>query len=106
MRLNPQKWGGQLAQWSYYSSIDIMSTLISQDEIVIDWKAVGRRIRELRGFDKKQSDVADAIGVAQSHISAIERGQKESGVLPLLKIARYYGKSIEWLLTGSDSKSG
>ena len=67
---------------------------------------MGRRIRELRGFDAKQADLAEAIGVAQSHISAIERGQKEAGVLLLFRIARYYGKTIEWLLTGSDSQAG
>jgi transcriptional regulator with XRE-family HTH domain len=77
-----------------------MSRTISSEQIIIDWKTVGRRIRELRGFDTKQSEIAEAIGVAQSHISAIERGQREIGVLVLLRIARHYGKSIEWLLTG------
>jgi transcriptional regulator with XRE-family HTH domain len=72
------------------------------DQLVVDWKAVGRRIRELRGFDTKQSELATAIGIAQSHISAIERGQKEMGVVPLLRLARFYGRSIEWILTGSD----
>jgi transcriptional regulator with XRE-family HTH domain len=81
-----------------------MSRTSSSERITIDWKTVGRRVRELRGFDTKQSEVAEAIGVAQSHISAIERGQREIGVLVLLRIARYYGKSIEWLLTGDDPK--
>ena len=72
------------------------------EHLVIDWKSVGRRIRELRGFDTKQAELAAAIGVAQSHISAAERGQKEIGVVSLYRIARLYGKSIEWLLTGSD----
>ncbi len=80
-----------------------MLTPKSQEEITIDWKAVGRRIRELRGFDSKQSDIAAAIGVAQSRISAIERGQGEVGALILLRIARHYGKSIEWLLKGTES---
>ena len=81
-----------------------MSRSKSSEQITIDWKTVGRRIRELRGFDTKQSEIAEAIGVAQSHISAIERGQREVGVLVLLRIAKYYGKSIEWLLTGSDAE--
>jgi transcriptional regulator with XRE-family HTH domain len=58
---------------------------------------------ELRGFDSKQSDIAEAIGIAQSHISAIEHGQREIGALILLRLSRHYGKSIEWLLTGTDS---
>jgi transcriptional regulator with XRE-family HTH domain len=68
----------------------------------VDWKSVGRRIRELRGFDTKQSEFAHAIGVAQSYVSDIERGQKEAGAVVLFRIARHYGKTIEWLLTGSD----
>ena len=81
-----------------------MSTPKLQEPILIDWKVVGRRIRELRGFDTKQSEVAVAIGVAQSHISAIENGQGEIGALILLRIARHYGKSVEWILTGRDPK--
>lgn len=71
-------------------------------QVTIDWKAVGRRIRKLRGFDTKQSEVAAAIGVAQSLISAVEHGQREIGVVVLYKIALYYGKTMEWLLTGRD----
>jgi len=73
-------------------------------ELTIDWKAVGRRIRQLRGFDTNQAELADAIGVAQSHISAIERGQKEPSATILLKIARRYGKTVDWLLTGAGDK--
>jgi len=80
-----------------------MSTPGMQEKIVIDWNAVGSRIRELRGFNFKQSDIADAIGIAQSHISAIEHGQKEIGALILLRLSRHFGKSIEWILTGSES---
>jgi transcriptional regulator with XRE-family HTH domain len=75
------------------------------DQLTVDWRAVGRRIRELRGFDTKQSELAEAIGVAQSHISAIERGQKEIGAVLLLRLARFYGRSLEWILTGSDHGS-
>ena len=69
-------------------------------ELTVDWKAVGRRVRELRGFDTNQADLADMIGVAQSHVSAIERGQKEPSATILLRIAKRYGKTLEWLLTG------
>jgi transcriptional regulator with XRE-family HTH domain len=74
------------------------------NKLTIDWKAVGRRVRELRGFDTNQAEVADAIGVAQSHISAIERGQKEPSATFLLRIARRYGKTVDWLLTGVEDK--
>jgi DNA-binding XRE family transcriptional regulator len=48
----------------------------------------------LRGFDTNQVEFARSIGVAQSHISAVERGEKELGALPLLRIARHYGKTV------------
>ena len=67
-----------------------------------DWSLVGRRIRELRGFDTNQAELADAIGVTQSHISATERGRKEMGAIALFRIAQLYGKTVEWLLTGKD----
>lgn len=68
----------------------------------IDWKAVGRRIRELRGFEVKQAEFAEMIGIGQSHISAIERGVKEPGALVLYRIGKLYGKTVEWLLTGNN----
>lgn len=73
-------------------------------DLTIDWKAVGRRIRELRGFDTKQSELADAVGIAQSHISAIERGQKEPSATILLRIAKQYEKTVDWLLTGQGDR--
>ena len=59
------------------------------------WKAVGRRIRELRGFDMSQTEFARRIGVSQGHLSYIERGDKTIGVEILLKIHQEFGKSIE-----------
>jgi hypothetical protein len=67
-----------------------------------DWKSVGQRIRELRGFRMTQKEFAKRIGITQGHFSHIERGEKEIGALILLKISREFGKSIEWLLTGED----
>lgn len=77
-----------------------MSSTASKPDILIDWKAVGRRIRELRGFDTNQAELARTVGVGQSHLSAIERGKKEPGAAVLYRIAKRYDKSIEWLLTG------
>jgi transcriptional regulator with XRE-family HTH domain len=45
------------------------------------------------------------VGVGQSHLSAIERGKKEPGVAVLFRIAKRYGKSIEWLLMGVEGQS-
>jgi transcriptional regulator with XRE-family HTH domain len=66
----------------------------------LDWTAVGRRIRTLRGFEMTQGDFARRIGVSQSYLSAIEHGRSEVGAEVLLAISREFGKSMEWLLTG------
>ena len=80
-----------------------MSTGISTDnKKLIHWKLVGRRIRELRGFDTSQVQFARRIGISQSYLSAVERGEKEIGAEALLRISREFGKSLEWLLTGND----
>jgi XRE family transcriptional regulator, fatty acid utilization regulator len=70
----------------------------------IDWKAVGRRIRELRGFDMTQAEFAQRIGVSQSYLSTVEHGYVEVGAEVLLAISREFAKSLEWLLTGKDRK--
>ncbi|HXC61191.1 MAG TPA: helix-turn-helix transcriptional regulator [Nitrospiria bacterium] len=67
---------------------------------LIQWKLVGRRIRELRGFDITQEEFAQRIGISQGHLSSVERGEKEMGAEILLRISQAFGKSIEWLLTG------
>ena len=70
----------------------------------LDWESVGRRIRELRGFEMTQKEFARRIGVSQGHFSRIERGEKEIGAEILLRISRECGKSMEWLLTGKDQR--
>lgn len=68
----------------------------------MNWKTVGRRIRELRGFDLTQENFAARIGVSQNYLSTMERGQVQIGSEILLRIGREFGKSIEWLLTGEE----
>jgi transcriptional regulator with XRE-family HTH domain len=70
----------------------------------IDWKGVGRRIRELRGFDMTQTEFAQRINVSQSYLSVVEHGHFEIGAEVLLAISRASGKSLEWLLTGKDGR--
>jgi transcriptional regulator with XRE-family HTH domain len=78
-----------------------MSRKISRPKSgLIDWKAVGRRIRELRGFDITQDEFAQRIGISQSFLSTVERGHVEAGAEVLLAISRECKKSLEWLLTG------
>ena len=67
----------------------------------IDWNAVGRRIRELRGFTLTQAEFARQIDVSQSYLSSMEHGAVEIGAEILLRISQECEKSIEWLLTGN-----
>jgi transcriptional regulator with XRE-family HTH domain len=66
----------------------------------IDWPEVGRRIRQLRGFDVTQTEFASRIGVSQSYLSSMESGAVEIGAVILLRIAQECERTIEWLLTG------
>ena len=68
----------------------------------IDWKSVGRRVREIRGFEVNQAEFARALGVSQGQLSRYEQGNSEIGAAVLLRLARASGKTIEWLLTGRD----
>jgi len=68
----------------------------------IDWKSVGRRVREMRGFEVNQAAFARDLGVSQGQLSRYEQGASEIGAAVLLRLARKSGKTIEWLLTGGD----
>jgi DNA-binding XRE family transcriptional regulator len=41
----------------------------------LDLKNVGRRIREIRGFDMTQAEFGKVLGVAQTTLSKYEKGQ-------------------------------
>jgi transcriptional regulator with XRE-family HTH domain len=80
-----------------------MSREKARSKIVsVDWNAVGRRIRGLRGFDMTQAELAVRIGVSQGYLSTVEHGQGEVGAEVLLAIGREFRKSVEWLLTGEE----
>jgi hypothetical protein len=38
-------------------------------KLAVDWRAVGRRLRELRGFDTTQVDLARELGISQAQLS-------------------------------------
>jgi len=65
-----------------------------------DAKAIGRRVREIRGFDLNQREFAALLGVGQQAISKIEKGDGLPSIELLLKLKEYSGRSIDWLLTG------
>jgi uncharacterized protein YjbJ (UPF0337 family)/DNA-binding XRE family transcriptional regulator len=71
-----------------------------EGKVLVDWVAVGRRVREIRGFDMTQEEFAERIGISQNYLSTMERGKVEIGAEILLRISREFAKSVEWLLTG------
>lgn len=81
------------------------STRKRPSQVQVDLQAVGKRIRELRGFYVSQAEFSDKIGVTQSYLSALERGLKEPGATVLLAISREVGKTVDWLLTGETPPS-
>ena len=68
----------------------------------IDWKAVGRRLRELRGFDTNQHAFARKLGISQGQLSRYEKGKSDITAEVLLRVSEELGVTIEWLLRGKD----
>ncbi len=70
----------------------------------VDLKAVGRRIREIRGFDLTQERFAVILGIGQTQLSKYELGQSAPTIEILLKLKAYSGKRIDWILTGETAE--
>jgi transcriptional regulator with XRE-family HTH domain len=70
----------------------------------IDWKAVGERLKALRG-GITQAQFAKQIGASQGYVSHLERGEKEIGPEILLRISQLSDRSMEWILTGHERVS-
>ena len=66
-----------------------------------DLKAIGRRIRETRGFDLTQEEFARQLGISQSQLSKYERGLVLPAADVLIQLKKKFGVSIDWLLTGT-----
>jgi transcriptional regulator with XRE-family HTH domain len=68
-------------------------------------KTLGQRIRMVRG-GMTQMAFAEKVGIKQAMVSRYEADHETPSPRVLLKIARYHGRSIEWLLTGKDLEAG
>lgn len=55
---------------------------------------IGKRLRKLRG-DRDQKDVAAAIGVTNAAISLYETGQRVPSDAIKVKLAGYFGVSVQ-----------
>lgn len=71
----------------------------------LDLKAVGRRIRQIRGFDLNQAEFGQLLGIGQAQLSKYELGQSAPTLDVLLRLRAYSGSSIDWIITGEESPS-
>jgi transcriptional regulator with XRE-family HTH domain len=75
---------------------------VPQKTVVIDLKGIGRRIRQIRGFDLTQADFAQILGIGQTQLSKYELGQSAPTVGILLKLKVYSRRTIDWIVTGEE----
>jgi transcriptional regulator with XRE-family HTH domain len=66
----------------------------------LDLKAIGRRIREIRGFDLTQAELGRILGIGQAQLSKYEKGENALTLELLLRLKAYSGRSIDWIVTG------
>ena len=73
---------------------------------MVDMETLGDRLRNLRiSHEDTQDTLSKIAGVTKQAISKIERtGAIKSASTTLEPIARHYGVSLNWLLTGAGSK--
>ncbi len=79
--------------------------LRSPKQVAADLKAIGRRIREIRGFDLTQGEFGRILGITQAQLSKYELGLSAPTPDILLRLKAYSGKSIDWILTGEEARA-
>ena len=64
-----------------------------------------RRLRDLReDHDRTQVEVAEYLGMKQSQYSRYERGLRDLPTDVLIRLARYYNTSADYILGMTDSR--
>lgn len=62
---------------------------------------LGRRLRECRGI-KPAREIASVLGITQQALTGYERGRAEPTCSMLVKLARHYHVTTDWLLGLAD----
>jgi len=65
-----------------------------------DLRAIGRRIRQIRGFEMHQVELAQVLGITQAQLSKYERGRNAPTLELLLTLKLFSGRSIDWIVSG------
>ena len=64
-----------------------------------------KRIRDLReDRDLKQKDIANMLGMSQTGYSKYETGENDIPTAVLIRLADFYGTSVDYLLGRTDEK--
>lgn len=71
----------------------------------LDLRGLGKRLRELRGFNLTQEEFAIELGISQSQLSKYERGVAAPSADVLFFAKKHFRVSVDWLLTGEVEKS-
>jgi transcriptional regulator with XRE-family HTH domain len=71
----------------------------------VDLKAIGRRIRQIRGFDLTQEQFGEILGIGQTQLSKYEMGQSAPTLEILLRLSVHSGKSVDWIIKGGDERA-
>jgi transcriptional regulator with XRE-family HTH domain len=77
-------------------------SIIKNKRIEPNLKAIGRRIREIRGFDLSQGEFGEILGIGQAQVAKYEKGQSAPTVEILLRLKAHSGKGIDWILSGEN----
>lgn len=78
-----------------------------EDTMKDEIRSLGKRLKDARRDAEMTGDeVAKALSKSKQLISHWEAGRSEITIVDLRKVASLYGVEIDWLLSGTPSKSG
>jgi transcriptional regulator with XRE-family HTH domain len=68
---------------------------------------MAKRLRDAREYlGLSQDDVAGALGISRPAVTNIESGARKVEALELDKLAKLYGRPVQFLLTGEEPVAG
>ena len=63
-----------------------------------------KRIKDLReDHDKLQKDIANLLGISQQYYSEYENGNRSIPIFHLMKLAKFYNVSIDYIVGLTDN---